>query len=167
VAGLILHAAFARMLRTDDYPWGWPPELYQRFLTSFEQSWLGDGAGLSRRNPGLADNPRYRSWFARYVRLAANPFMARRLAEMNAEIDIRALLPRVQAPTLVMVRTDDVWMSAENSRYLARRIDGASLVEMPGVDHDPWVGDTGPVLAEVEAFLSGLRGGGPLRTGSG
>jgi pimeloyl-ACP methyl ester carboxylesterase len=54
------------------------------------------------------------------VRLGANPGMARRLTEMNAELDVRALLGAVRAPTLVICRTDDVWLSAENSRYLAR-----------------------------------------------
>ncbi len=56
-------------------------------------------------------------------------------------------------PTLVMVRTEDVWLPAENSRYLATHIPGARLVELPGVDHDPWVGDIGPVLAAVREFL--------------
>jgi hypothetical protein len=63
-----------------------------------------------------ASNPRYRDWFGRYIRLAANPFMARRLAEMNAGIDIPALLGRIQTPCLVVVRTEDVWLSAGNSR---------------------------------------------------
>jgi pimeloyl-ACP methyl ester carboxylesterase len=64
-------------------------------------------------------NPRYHDWFGRYIRLAANPFMARRLAEMNAGIDIRALLGRIQTPSLVVVRTEDLWLSADNGRYLA------------------------------------------------
>jgi pimeloyl-ACP methyl ester carboxylesterase len=152
-AGLVLFGAFARLLRTDDYPWGWPSGLYQRFLGSFEEAWLDAGDRQARRNPSLVSNPRYRDWFARYTRLAANPFMARRLAEMNAEIDIRDLLPRIRTPCLVIVRAEDVWMSADNSRYLAEHIAGARLVVLPGVDHDPWAGDTGPLLEEVRAFL--------------
>ena len=80
--------------------------------------------------------------------------MARRLAEMNAEIDVRDQLPRVRTPTLVMVRADDAWLSAGNSEYLARHIPGADLHVLPGVDHDPWVGDTAPVLELVGAFLT-------------
>jgi pimeloyl-ACP methyl ester carboxylesterase len=83
--------------------------------------------------------------------------MARRLAEMNAGIDIRALLGRIQTPTLVVVRTEDVWLSADNSRYLAEHIPAAQLLELPGVDHDPWVGDTEPVLQAVEAFLATIQ----------
>jgi pimeloyl-ACP methyl ester carboxylesterase/DNA-binding SARP family transcriptional activator len=153
-AALILFGGFARMLQTPDYPWGWPAERYAQLLDSFEIAWLGAGDRISRRNPGLADNPRYRQWYARYIRLAANPFMARRLTEMNADIDIRDLLPSVAAPTLVMVNDQDAWMSPQNSRYLAEHIPGAQLVTITGTDHDPWTGDTRPVLEAIKAFLA-------------
>lgn len=156
VAGLILHNSMARMLRCDDYPCGWAPERYEQLLEAFEEAWLGDGSGLVRRDPGLADNPRYRDWFARYVRLGASPWMARRLTEMNRELDVRDLLAQISAPTLVICRRDDVWLSPENSHYLAREIQGARFVELPGVDHDPWVGDAEQVLEVVEEFLSSL-----------
>jgi DNA-binding SARP family transcriptional activator/pimeloyl-ACP methyl ester carboxylesterase len=156
VAGLILHNSMARMLCAEDYPCGWKHELYESFLDGFEQAWLGTGDGAVRRNPGLADNPRYRDWFARYVRLAANPWLARRLAEMNAELDVRAALAEVRAPCLVIARTEDAWLSPENSRYLAAHIEGARLVELPGDDHDPWVGDSEQVLRLVEEFFGSL-----------
>jgi DNA-binding SARP family transcriptional activator/pimeloyl-ACP methyl ester carboxylesterase len=155
-AGLILHNSMARVLADEDYPWGLTPEWYARFLDGFDQAWLGNGDGLVRRNPSLADNPRYRDWFARYVRLGANPWMARRLSEMNAELDVRAALASIRAPTLVICRTEDAWLSAENSRYLARRIPNAQLVELRGVDHDPWIGDAAEVLELVERFLATL-----------
>jgi DNA-binding SARP family transcriptional activator/pimeloyl-ACP methyl ester carboxylesterase len=155
-AGLILHNSMARMLVDRDYPWGWTPARYTRLLDGFEEAWLGDGAGLVHRNPGLASNPRYRDWFARYVRLGASPWMARRLTEMNRDLDVRSVLGRIRAPALVICRTEDAWLSPENSRYLARRIAGARLVELPGVDHDPWVGDADTVLGLVRGFLGAL-----------
>ena len=151
---LILHNSAARTLCSADYPWGLQADLYEQFLASFEQIWLDESDRIALRNPGLADNPRYRDWFARYVRLAASPFMARRLAEMNASIDVTALLPTILCPSLIITRTEDAWMSPENSRYLARHIPDAKLVELPGRDHDPWVGDTEAVLAAVEGFLA-------------
>jgi hypothetical protein len=57
----------------------------------------------------------------------------------------------------VVVRTEDVWLSADNSRYLAEHIPAAELLELPGVDHDPWVGDTEPVLQAVEMFLATIQ----------
>jgi pimeloyl-ACP methyl ester carboxylesterase len=56
----------------------------------------------------------------------------------------------------VITRTEDAWLSPENSRYLAEHISGARLLELPGVDHDPWVGDTEQVLAAVESFVARL-----------
>jgi pimeloyl-ACP methyl ester carboxylesterase len=153
---LILHNAMAKMLKADDYPWGCPPEHYERFLAAFDEAYLGDGAGQARRNPGLADDPRYRDWFARYMRLAANPWMSKRLAELNRDLDVRSVLGQIRAPTLVICRSEDVWLSAGNSRYLAREIADSQLVELPGVDHDPWVGDSEQVFTAVEAFVAGL-----------
>jgi DNA-binding SARP family transcriptional activator/pimeloyl-ACP methyl ester carboxylesterase len=153
-AGLVLFGGFARMLATEGYPWGWPADQYEWFLSSLEEAWLGPGDGISRRNPSLLTNPRYRAWFARYVRVAASPYMARRLAEMNAEIDVRDQLEHVRTPTLVIVRRDDAWLSAGNSEYLARHIPSADLLTLPGVDHDPWVGDTAPVLDAVRGYLA-------------
>jgi pimeloyl-ACP methyl ester carboxylesterase len=46
VGGLVLHNAMARMLRAEDYPWGWEPEQYDRLLAGFEDAWLGRGEGL-------------------------------------------------------------------------------------------------------------------------
>jgi DNA-binding SARP family transcriptional activator/pimeloyl-ACP methyl ester carboxylesterase len=168
-AGLILHNSMARMLCSADYGHGWPAEKYADFLAGFEEAWLGNGSGIVRRNPGLADNPRYRDWFARYVRLAANPWMARRLYEMNADLDVRDLLGSIEAPALVICRTDDAWLGPENSYYLAEHIQGARLVELPGVDHDPWIGDVDPVIDLVQEFLTdvaGRRGAGRVRTAS-
>jgi pimeloyl-ACP methyl ester carboxylesterase len=57
----------------------------------------------------------------------------------------------------VVVRTEDVWLSAGNSRYLAEHIPGAQAARAARVDHDPWVGDTEPVLQAVEAFLGRIQ----------
>ena len=48
---------------------------------------------------------------------------------MNAEIDIRAILPAIRVPTLVLHRRGDRTISVEAGRYLANRITGARLVE--------------------------------------
>jgi hypothetical protein len=82
--------------------------------------------------------------------------MARRLAELNAGLDVRSRLGDVWAPFLVSCRTEDAWLSPDNSRYLAGQIPGAQLLELPGVDHDPWVGATDDILAAVEEFVSAI-----------
>jgi pimeloyl-ACP methyl ester carboxylesterase len=90
------------------------------------------------------------------MRLGANPWMSKRVAELNRDLDVRSVLGEIRAPALVICRTEDVWLPAGNSRYLAREIHDTQLVELPGVDHDPWVGDSEQVFTAVEAFLAGI-----------
>ena len=155
VAGLVLHAAFARILRAPDYPWGWTPERFESWLDSFEEAWT-TGAGLEMINPSLAANQRYIRWYARYLRLGASPGMARRLMRMNAEIDLAELLPTIRVPTLVLHRRDEQWVKAEHGRYVAERIPGARLVLLPGVDHHPWIGEVEPVHRALDEFIRAL-----------
>lgn len=90
------------------------------------------------------------------MRLASNLWMARRLAELNTGLDVRDRLADVRAPCLVSCRTEDAWLSPDNSRYLGEQIPGTQLLELPGVDHDPWVGATDDILAAVEEFVSAI-----------
>ena len=78
---------------------------------------------------------------------------------MNTEIDIRHVLPSIGVPALVLHRTGDTDSNVEEGRWIARCIPGARFVELPGVDHLPWVGDQDAVLDEVEEFLTGVRRG--------
>jgi class 3 adenylate cyclase len=57
-----------------------------------------------------------------------------------------------------MHREGDRAIPVQLSRYLAEHIPGAKYVELPGSDHVPWVGDADEVLAEIEEFVTGIRG---------
>jgi class 3 adenylate cyclase len=76
---------------------------------------------------------------------------------MNAQIDVRNILPSIRVPTLLLNRIGDRSTSIEEARYVASRIPGARLVELPGDDHLPFVGDSGALLDEVEEFVTGTR----------
>jgi class 3 adenylate cyclase len=73
--------------------------------------------------------------------------------------DVRALLPLVRVPTLVLHRRDDAALQLGHGRYLAEHIPNAKFVELPGADDLYWVGDTTRMLAEIEEFLTGARPG--------
>jgi DNA-binding CsgD family transcriptional regulator len=75
----------------------------------------------------------------------------------NASLDVRTVLSDVRAPTVVIHRVDETWVPIEHGRYLAAHIPGARMIELPGVDHWPWIGDSDAVLTEIEAFLTGVR----------
>jgi pimeloyl-ACP methyl ester carboxylesterase len=110
------------MLVADDYPFGWLAEKYERFLAAFEDAWMGHGAGQVRRNPSLASEPRYCEWFASFTRLAANPWMARRMAELDADIDVSSVLTGIRVPALVLCRAEDAWLSPGHSRSRPARL---------------------------------------------
>jgi len=78
------------------------------------------------------------------------------ILRMNAQIDVRHVLPSVRVPTLILHPEGDRAVPVELGRYLARHIPGARCVEIPGIDHVPF-GDTADgTLAEVEAFVTSL-----------
>jgi class 3 adenylate cyclase len=77
------------------------------------------------------------------------------LTRMSASIDIRHVLPAIRVPTLVMHRSGEVFAPA--GRYVGEHISGAKVVELPGADHMPWLGDDQAALAEIEEFLTGVR----------
>ena len=97
---------------------------------------------------------RFATWWSAYLRMGASPGAAVALTRMNAEIDVRDVLPSIRVPALVIHRTGDRLLKVEEGRYLASRIPGATFVELPGVDHLPFVGDQDALLSAIEEFLS-------------
>ena len=92
-----------------------------------------------------------------FFRRSASPGAAVALNRMNTNMDTRAVLPTISAPTLIVHRTGDLDVSIEEGRWIAGQIPGARIVELPGDDHIIWVGDTDALLDEVEEFLTGSR----------
>lgn len=155
-AAIILLGGFAREMAGPGHPWGNTPESLEAFLEEIRRDW-GGPVGLEQRAPSRAGDDRFRTNWARYLRLGASPAAVLALCAMNAAIDVRPILESVRVPTLVLHRTGDAAVPVESGRYLAEHIPGATFVEMPGVDHLPWVGDADRVLGEIEEFLTGVR----------
>jgi hypothetical protein len=77
---------------------------------------------------------------------------------MNAEIDVRNVLPTIRVPTLVIHRKGDLCLKVEEGRFVAEQINGCKYVEFEGIDHLPFVGNQTEILDEIEEFLTGMRG---------
>ncbi len=155
-SALVMIGSYARRLRDEDYPWGPTEDEREHFFKEIIEQW-GGPVGIESRAPSLIDDERFRRWWATYLRMGASPGAALALTKMNAEIDIRRVLPSVRVPTLVLHRTGDMCLKVEEGRYLAERIPGAKFVELPGIDHLPFVGDQESILDEIEEFLTGMR----------
>ncbi len=150
-AALVLYGTFAEFSS-----WVSTQQDLERILAYMDTSW-GTGTSLPRFAPSLADDERFRYWWARHERLGASPGAAMALMRMNSEIDVRPVLPVVHVPTLVLHRRDDVNITVAAGRYIAEHIPGAKYVELAGQDHVPWVGDAEAVLSEIQEFLTGAR----------
>jgi class 3 adenylate cyclase len=156
-AALVMYGGMSRFVRDDDYPWGMPREAIQGFIESIPGTWGQDEELLRFWAPSVADSPAARRWWTRYARLAASPGAAQELFRMASELDVRDVLPAIRVPTLLIHRTGDTLLGVEHSRYMAERIPGAKLVELPGEDHLWWFGDQDAIVDEVEEFLTGAR----------
>lgn len=158
VIALVLYGTNACFRWTDETPWGWTEQVRERLLQELGETW-GTAVGIEAFAPSRAGEARFREWWARTLRLGASPEAAIANLKVAFAVDVRAVLPTVRVPTLVIHRTGDRMVSVENGRYLAEKIPGARLVEVPGEDHFPFVGDTELVLEEIEEFLTGRRAG--------
>jgi class 3 adenylate cyclase len=100
--------------------------------------------------------------FARVLRLSLSPGAARDYLRMNLDVDVRGVLDSIRVPTLVLHRTELLFLDVRGGRYLADHIPGARLVELPGRNFAPAVGDDQEIEAlfqELARFCSDIRSG--------
>ena len=153
-SALVLYGTYAKRRDPDeDYPWAPSWAERQTYAEQIERDW-GWEADMHRMCPS-ADDALAR-WWAIRAHAAASPGAARSLILMNSQIDVRAVLPAIAVPTLVLHRTGDLDSRVEEGRYIAERIPGARFVELAGVDHFPVI-NADQILDEVEEFLTGVR----------
>jgi pimeloyl-ACP methyl ester carboxylesterase len=156
--GLVLCGAEVKEETTDDWPWGEATRAELKEYTQIErvvERW-GKGLGAAIFAPSRKDDERLREQWGRLQVQSASPHDAVALMRMTFEIDVRHVVPSITTPTLVIHRTDDQICHVENARWLARNIEGAKYVELPGADHIPWI-DGDDILDEIREFLTGVR----------
>ena len=153
-SALVLVNTSARLLRDVEYPWGLPADRVARYLQRTEELW-GTGGLLDIHEPSVAHGELSRRWRARYERLAMGPRAMTTMFAAHLERDLRAVLPSIRVPTLVLHRVGDSRIRVGHGRYLAEHIPGAKYVEVPGDYHAFSVVET--MLGEIEEFLTGVR----------
>lgn len=153
---LIMCGSFPRRIKAADYPFGLTKEEMQLWIAKMQREW-GGPVGLAERAPSMVGDVRFSQWWGRMLRMAVSPAGIGALMAMNNEIDIRHILPAIRVPTLLLHSPRDLTIEFGVSRYMAARIPGARLVELPGPDHLPRLCDADFVLGEIEEFLTGVR----------
>jgi class 3 adenylate cyclase len=157
-SALVVLDSFARRVRDDDCPWAVPEERLPRLFELFDEGW-GNGGHLNTIAPSVAQDQRFREWYGRYQRLAMGPTQAASGYRNAFKFEVRAVLPAIRVPTLVLHRKDNVYIRVDNGRYLAEHIPAAKFVEVPGTDHLYHVGETGVILDAIQEFLTGRHEG--------
>ena len=154
VSALVLYAGTARVLWAPDYQIGVPERAWCRRLEEGAEAFMTPGGleAIARSGFPSADEGEVRA-LARIIRYGASPAAFEALDRMNMAIDVRAVLPVISAPTLVLRQREDPWITGERVRYLAERIPGAVLVELDGDGHIPTAEAARQILAQAIPFL--------------
>jgi len=161
VRGLVVVNGAARTLWAPDYPVGAPPRRTNPFTTvALEPDAVEQGFDvLGVVAPSAAREDAFRAWWDLAGNRAGPPSMARAVSKAVTDGDVREVLARISAPTLILHRVGSAFIPVGHGRYLAEHIAGSRLVELPGADVLYWVGDTAPMLDEIEEFITGGRSG--------
>jgi class 3 adenylate cyclase len=158
VNSLLVWGAQARWIASPDHPWGQTRHEHDQMIAMIDEDWpsydyiTGPGAGVGRDA-----NPAYIESISRYMRAAASPSAVHAYEVMNGQIDIRPILPSIQARTLVMNRTGDPCARVEAARDMALRIPGAKFKEYPGNSHSMMLDDMEIILSDIQEFITGER----------
>jgi class 3 adenylate cyclase len=106
-------------------------------------------------NPDMPWNEEIRAVWARAERLGASPRTVSLMWPFVGELDVRAVLPTIRVPTLVVHHADDAIVMPEKGRYLGDHIPGAKYVELPGRNMYHFVEPWRDSFSEIAEFLTG------------
>jgi len=158
ISSLVLYETTPSYLAREDMPW----LLSRRDLEDLRVRVHGWGTydfartAFTLAGPTAAEDEREFDWYARWVRQSCTPGSAVAEIERYAETDLRHVLPSIRVPTLVIYRRDAPGWPLETARYIASKIDGARLVELPGSDLAHWYGDMEGFADAIEGFITGV-----------
>lgn len=148
VEKLILYASMARYTRAPDYP---HRKTLDQMSSRIAALW-GKPESVKLFAPGLANNATFCELFAHFQRQCSSPSAMVRLTVANDQIDVRAILPQIRRPTLILHRRGDITVTCANGRYLADHVPDAVYLELPGDDHWLGAGDTDSIVEAIVRF---------------
>lgn len=154
---LITFGVFAKRRWSHDYPWAPTDQERQVTYDMIEEKWGSGDMDLVSLAPSMEDDKSFMDWIARYFRSGASPSAALALTKMNTDIDIRGILHAIKVPSLFMCCTGDVDVKVDESKYMARQVPGAKVVEFDTSDHFFWARDADKVVDEITSFVSDVR----------
>jgi len=157
---LILHTTYARASWSEDYPWGWTDETWESYLADIDSGW-GDPKWMIDQARWIVPSRSTDEEFLRRVvtmyHLGANYETVRNALDVERHLDIRDVLPSIQAPTLVLYEAENQLEPPAQGRYVADHVPDGRFVELPGGDFEIFGDGADRILEEIEMFLTGTR----------
>jgi class 3 adenylate cyclase len=154
-SAVVTFASHPASMRDEDFPWGSSEEDREQLLASLRDGSYDPSRLLARMAPREVTDPAFMAWWRMYSLSAMTAPEAYDTVMALGSVDIRRLLGSIRVPTLLLHRSGDRFVDVRTSRYMAERIPGARLVELPGDDHLPFFGDQDAVVALAQEFLTG------------
>jgi class 3 adenylate cyclase/pimeloyl-ACP methyl ester carboxylesterase len=124
-------------------------------LTAAAGATWGTGELAHVANPDMPWNEQIRAGWARHERLAVSPATFASMRPLVGQMDVRALLPTVRVPTLILHHADDAFIPAELGKDIADRVPDAKYVELPSRNVFHFVEPWRQSFQEIAQFLTG------------
>jgi class 3 adenylate cyclase len=150
---LILVDPLVTYLPTEETPWMPSLSRWQKQIELVRDTW--GTAHWWDAPPGDEGE-----WFSRYARASVTPGGLAAELSSYLETDVRAVLPSIQVPTLVLVDTDSFYeVAPETGHFVASKVPGARVVEHSsrGGPHFHWYARADAIVDEVGRFLAAIR----------
>jgi class 3 adenylate cyclase len=162
--GLVLWRGGVRTAHAPDYPWGLPEERFEERLRRRMVIWGDDSMGeeatrMTYLGAGerFAADPTFVRWLTRLQRYAASPGDLARFNRVWFTTDARSVLPSIQVPAAIVMRTGWIDGYVEEARWTADQIPGAQLVRVSGDGDDVYMGDPGEISDAVRRFAQAIE----------
>jgi class 3 adenylate cyclase/alpha-beta hydrolase superfamily lysophospholipase len=132
------------------------PDALAALSAAVETGW-GQAVLVPFLAPSRAEDSRFLSWYRRWERLSSTPSAAAATLRWMAEVDLRPVLPAIQARTLIVHRSGSPLYDLESAEVAVQLIPDARSVELPGTDALEYVGDADALMDVVQEFLTGAQ----------
>ncbi len=150
-----MQGSFARLVRAPGYEFGIDRSTHDRFVAAVAKRWgTAETLSVPVSTPSQVGDEAYLRWTMRFERQSLTPRDLLAAAALNADIDVRGVLPAIRVPTLVVHARQDRLIGVEHGRYLAANIPGATLFEYDG-EHLPSLVGVDESMDAIEAFVAG------------
>jgi class 3 adenylate cyclase len=142
-----------------DTPWRGTDDEWEEFFAAVDRDW-GSMAFAQREGsvvwPDIGDDPAWWGKYATSTRRSVSPGDAVAILRIDSETDVGDVLTTIHVPVLVICHRQEYESSLGESRFMAEKIPGARLLELPGKDHAWFAPEQDAALDEIEAFVREL-----------